>query len=127
MGAMARVLVWGLGIVCVAAICRADFYRGDCNFSAERDGFVVEIADVMAIASYLTGRYEPRCLDACDANDDGAIDVSDIMFLASYLFLQGPFPPDPGPGIGYVMGHITVTPSGGDLTEDNLDCGASVN
>jgi len=129
MTASVRGLAWGLTIVCCAAVCRADFYRGDCNFSGEPDGFAVEIADVAAAASYLRGRFDPPCLDACDANDDGAIDVSDVMFLASYLFLRGPFPPPPGPGINRMPGWGLVLPAppGGDPTEDTLDCGTSIN
>jgi hypothetical protein len=116
-----------MAIVLCAAVCRGDFHRGDCNSSGELNGFSVEIADVVAIASYLRARFDPPCVDACDANDDGDVDISDIMFLASYLFLRGPFPPAPGPGLGRLMGHIMPISAGEDPTDDNLDCGSSVN
>jgi hypothetical protein len=32
----------------------------------------------------------PACLRASDANDDGAIDISDAIYMPSFLFLGGP-------------------------------------
>jgi len=37
------------------------------------------------------------CLDAVDANDDGAIDCSDAVFVVGFLFLGTAAPPAPGP------------------------------
>ena len=34
----------------------------------------------------------PACLRASDANDDGAIDISDAVYTLSFLFLGGPAP-----------------------------------
>ena len=35
--------------------------------------------------------------DAVDANDDEAMNLSDVTYLVNYLFRQGPAPPPPSP------------------------------
>lgn len=111
--------------VCILAT--AVFIRGDCNF-AELDSIMfnpgtspsgwyeVDIADAASVISFLflTGvdHFDPPCLDACDANDDGRIDLADAVFILQYLFKMGkePKPPFPDPGT--------------DPTPDRLDCDA---
>jgi hypothetical protein len=57
----------------------------------------VDIADaVYSLLALFLGAPSPPCLEACDANDDGAHDVSDALFVLGYLFLGGPAP---GPGV----------------------------
>ncbi|MBI4602024.1 MAG: hypothetical protein HY721_08690 [Planctomycetes bacterium] len=89
------------------------FRRGDCNGDSKAN-----LADAAATVSALfqTGstRYDPPCLDACDANDDGRLDISDTVRILTWLFTNGVVPPAPGP----------VTP-GVDPTDDKLACDAT--
>jgi hypothetical protein len=94
------------GEVCILA--EPTFIRGDCNFSGKLTGAcgpqAVDISDAAAVIGYLfmTGswQFHPLCLDACDANDDGRIDLADSVYILRYLFKfdrepKAPFP-DPG-------------------------------
>ena len=86
------------------------FVRGDCNFSqvdhiASTGKDAVDIADPAAVIDYLfqTGYYRfiPKCLDACDANDDGRVDLSDAIAILAVEFLQaGRRLPPPFPACG---------------------------
>jgi len=115
-------------------ICIEDkekFFRGDCNFSGDSgtDGsLAVNIADAAAVVSYLflpgTYKFIPPCLDACDCNDDGRIDLADVVCILRYLFQDNKMPPDPGPGYREVPGGVEHTPAGTDPTADMLDCAA---
>jgi len=86
------------------------FRRGDCNWD---DGF--SISDPISILNAVFFRdvfnFVPVCEDACDANDDGRLDLSDSMTLLYWLFLGGEEPPAPG-----------VHEFGVDPTEDRLVC-----
>jgi hypothetical protein len=88
------------------------FRRGDCN-SDEKSN----LADAAATVSYLfpTGpagtEFLPDCLDACDSNDDGRIDIADAIRILGWLFRSDPPPPAPGPD-----------QAGLDPTEDKLSC-----
>jgi len=97
------------------------FIRGDCNFRELDDlGSVtgltaVDIADAASVISFLflTGpdHFAPPCLDACDANDDGKVDLADAVFILRYLFRvngKEPTSPFPNPGV--------------DPTADRLGC-----
>ncbi len=53
----------------------------------------------------------PACEDAMDANDDGALDVSDVVYILRHLFEARVSLPFPG---GYIAGY--------DLTADELFC-----
>jgi hypothetical protein len=99
------------GEVCVLA--EPTFIRGDCNFSdgaPDRHGPVaVDISDAASVISFLfltgTWKFHPPCLDACDANDDGRVDLADAVFILRYLFKfdrepKAPFP-NPGPDPTY--------------------------
>jgi hypothetical protein len=97
--------------VCVSAAPL--FLRGDCNGDMKPN-----LADAAATVSYLFpldgsgGRtFLPPCLDACDVNDDGRLDVSDPISLLNWLFRSGLPPPEPGPD-----------EIGRDTTDDKLDC-----
>ena len=52
----------------------------------------------------------PSCLDAADANDDGAVDLADGVYILQNLFANGPalLPPHPDCGV--------------DQTLDGQDC-----
>ena len=73
----------------------------------------MDIGDAVGILQYLfQGRSElcSACPDSCDANDDGDIDVSDVIRILEWLFARGaPLPP---PVLMY----------GADPTEDSLGC-----
>lgn len=67
------------------------FTRGDSN--ADRD---TNLSDAIFLLDFLFvgGGGAPRCLDAADVDNSGAIDVSDAIFLLDFLFRAGdPVPP----------------------------------
>lgn len=107
--------------ICLTSTAEERFYRGDCNFDWENcTGEPVNIADAAAVVSFLFQesifKFDPPCLDACDAQDDGRVDLADAISILMYLFQPGaPFPPAPGPG-------LDGGPPGVDPTEDPLDC-----
>ena len=111
---------------------REKFFRGDCNFSRMGNGMAVDIADAAAVVSFLflpgTMKFQPPCLDACDCNDDGRIDLADAVCILQYLFQFGRFPPAPGPGLRETgnpnPNAVEPTPAGLDPTDDKLDCAA---
>ena len=112
-------------------ICIVDvetFCRGDCNFS-QMGSMCVDIADAASVVSYLflpgTWKFQPPCLDACDCNDDGRIDLSDAVCILQYLFQFGAAPPAPGPG--WDPDTASELPLGPDPTEDKLDCASATN
>ncbi len=102
------------------------FFRGDCNMSARpgMGNMAVDISDAAAVVSFLflpgSWKFNPQCLDACDANDDGRIDLADAIAILQYYLQDGRFPPPPGPGLDPETGGSTEP--GGDPTEDKLDC-----
>jgi len=65
---------------------------------------------VAGVRVTLPGSDPVPCADAADANDDGAFDISDPVFLLGFLFTLGP---DPGP---------PFPDCGADPTGDGLDC-----
>ncbi|MBI4603980.1 MAG: hypothetical protein HY721_18650 [Planctomycetes bacterium] len=107
------------------------FFRGDCNFSL-MGSMAVDIADAAAVVSFLflpgTWKFQPPCLDACDCNDDGRIDLADAVCILQYLFQFGRFPPAPGPGLEETglpnPNRVKPSPPGKDPTPDKLDCAA---
>lgn len=86
------------------AVAQEDFRRGDVNSDGE-----VNVADVY-IPLFLGG-LGPACLDAADSDDNGAYNITDVVYLLNFCYVGGPEPPDPGP----------FTP-GPDPTPDNLTC-----
>jgi hypothetical protein len=83
------------------------FFRGDCNYDGNMD-----MGDPLSGLFYTFGvnNFIPKCLDACDVNDDGKIDVTDAIYSLNFIFMGGNSPKNPFPNIG------------GDTTEDNLGC-----
>ena len=70
------------------------FVRGNCNDDASG----VNIADAVYLLSFLfLMGPDPVCDDACDANDDEALDSSDPIYILNYRFLGGPPPSAPFP------------------------------
>jgi hypothetical protein len=50
---------------------------------------------VFLLTNLFAGGSNPTCDDAADANDDGNIDVSDIISILSFQFNGGSPPPPP--------------------------------
>ncbi len=73
------------------------FIRGDCNSDLSTG---VGDAIFMLNALFVPGGPVPPCGDACDAQDDGLFDLSDAVYLLTFLFQGGPPPPPPFPGCG---------------------------
>lgn len=76
-------------------IVKRHYVRGDAN----GDG-LVSFDDVFASLdpSFLAN---PTCADALDVDDDGQLDLADIVFLLEYLFTDGPTPPSPFGALGF--------------------------
>lgn len=90
---------------------RVVFLRGDVN----ADG-LVNGTDASLIYNYLYYGTVPKgalinCFDAFDSNDDGRNDLSDGVYINSFVSRGGPQPPLPYPTVGP------------DPTEDVLTCG----
>jgi hypothetical protein len=69
------------------------FRRGNCN-GDER----VTISDAVYLLGMFTRDFTPpRCLDGCDTNADRALDLTDVIVLLRYLFLNDDLIPSPGP------------------------------
>ncbi len=87
-------------------ILAPQFIRGDCNGEVYHN-----LADAIYTLSFLFrfGSSGP-CLDACDTNDDGQVDLADVVRTLHYLFLDGPPPSGPYPECS------------DDLTLDGLSC-----
>ena len=72
------------------------FSRGDCNGDASTN-----IADAIALLEILfSGRPEPICLEACNANDDDKINIADVVATLMYLFAGAGDLPPPFPDCG---------------------------
>lgn len=90
---------------CVVTVSpEAVFLRGDCS----GDG-MVDIADPAAVLGEQFFGLDVVCEDACDANDDGKINLADAVLILHYLFKFGPPPAGGGE-------------PGTDPTDDALDC-----
>jgi len=88
-----------LNVVLLPSPCFSiNFLRGDIN----GDGWVPTIADYVALWDYLyvspdIGAFLAACDDAFDVNDDGFVDISDVMYYESYLWNWPLSPPPPPP------------------------------
>jgi hypothetical protein len=82
------------------------FLRGDSDMSR-----VLLINDPILVLRWLfQGQAVPPCLDSSDANDDGAVNISDVVYILNFLFVGGRPPPPPFPELG------------SDPTRDPLGC-----
>ncbi|MFN0060419.1 MAG: hypothetical protein ACKVX7_18335 [Planctomycetota bacterium] len=77
------------------AAAQPQFTRADCNGDE-----TVNIADAVAMLSYLFGGGAVGCQLACDANDDGAVQLSDAIYTLSFIFSGGAAPAAPFPDCG---------------------------
>lgn len=85
------------------------FLRGDCS----GDGSV-NLGDAISVLSGLFQGTEMTCVDACDVNDSGGVDLSDPIFLLDHLFSGGASPAEP-----FVGG------CGDDPTDDAIGCSSN--
>ncbi|MEM7166858.1 MAG: dockerin type I repeat-containing protein [Planctomycetota bacterium] len=81
------------------------FIRGDVEFDRS-----VNLSDAASIAEIVFLAGEATCPDAADVNDDGSINVADLVQLLTYIFNSSPLPADPFPK------------AGADSTADPLPC-----
>jgi len=88
----------------------ARFVRGDTNLDRK-----VEISDPISTLAFLFQDRAAKfqCADAMDADDDGAVNITDAVITLQFLFLGGKPPVAPYPDCG------------GDTTPDGLCCIAS--
>ncbi len=95
--------------ITVSAPAGLEFLRGDSNGDVALD-----LSDGIKLltALFLNRDLELACRDAADADDNGALEVTDVLHLLKYLFIGGDPPPPPGPSA-----------CGPDETPDDiLDC-----
>ncbi len=85
--------------------CELSFLRGDAN----GDHFV-DIADAIRILFFQFLGSAMNCVDAADVDDNGETSLTDVIYLLTYLYLEGSIPSQPYPGCGV------------DPTDDGLDC-----
>ncbi len=79
------------------------FLRGDCAANQS-----VNLPDAVRILGVAFGEFAPACADACDTDDSGAIEITDAVYLLTYLFQAGP---GPTPSVCAI-----------DSTPDAIDC-----
>lgn len=93
---------------------RGAFLRGDANTDAKVDAADVVVTIDLLFPGFVLipviAKSDPVCPDATDANDDGVRDLSDVVYLASFVFAGGAPPPAPFAGCG------------SDPTPDELTC-----
>ena len=88
------------------------FIRGDCNFDIQ-----IDISDAAVMMVHQFEAFPVPCRDACDSNDDGVLNLADVVLLLNYLFDGGAPPASPSPSPIPVQSDLGVDP-----TPDNLDC-----
>jgi hypothetical protein len=75
------------------------FIRGDCNADAATGEWVTEA--IFLLGFLFQGEVDSLpCAVACDANGDGALDLSDAVYTLAFAFQGGPSPPEPYPDCG---------------------------
>jgi hypothetical protein len=82
------------------------FVRGDTNADGNCD--IADAINLLQCLFFGTG-YCP-CDDASDVNDDGTVNVADVIYKLVYIFGNGPPPPSPFPVCGL------------DPTPDSIGC-----
>ncbi|MBN1443613.1 MAG: hypothetical protein JXA90_12960 [Planctomycetes bacterium] len=83
--------------------------RGDCNQDRATD-----LSDAVSLLGCLYLGDTVRCLDACDADDTGRLELTDAVYVLSHLYLGGPALPAPSSACGR------------DPTPDTLSCESSL-
>ena len=92
------------------------FVRGDAN-----QDLIIDISDPIGLLESLYGGGGlPRCIDACDANDDGTVNIADAIYTLGYLFNDGAKPPIPfgDPGLDWTPDYFGCDdPEAGWMTD----------
>ena len=79
--------------------------RGDCN-----QDFQINIADGIFLLGFLfQGGATPSCNEACDTAADGAVELTDAIYVFQYRLLDGPPPPAPFPDCGEVLSDCELS------------------
>ena len=81
------------------------FLRGDAN----GDGILSQ-ADVITLIRYFQSGSLPACADAADFDDSGSLEITDLVNLVGFFYLEGQYPSPP-----------FIVP-GEDPTPDGLGC-----
>ncbi len=81
---------YDMGAYEYAEVLPVRFVRADANADGETD-----VADPVAILLHLFAGKALPCLDAADVDDLGSIEITDAIYLLSYLFQAGPPPAAP--------------------------------
>ena len=101
------------------------FIRGDCNNNGLVIGFVGDI--VFFFEWMFSGGPAPACENACDANDDELLDITDGIYLVNWQFGMGPPPPPPTPMfVPTSMAPAFLDDCGNDLTPGMLSCASVI-
>ncbi len=96
-----------LGVTLETVPAEGRFRRGDANGDS-----AVNLGDAITVIwNLFLGPVGIDCDDAADADDSGALDLTDGLAILDYLFRFGSPPPAPGP-----------EGCGADGTADELDC-----
>ena len=62
--------------------------RGDCDADE-----LISLGDPVHLLFFVFGGgVEPSCLDACDINDDEGLDITDVLAVLRFLFLDSAMP-----------------------------------
>jgi hypothetical protein len=93
------------GISSAAVPPPARFLRGDAN----GDGILSQ-ADVITLIRYFQSGSVPACADAADFDDSGTLEITDLVNLVGFFYLEGQYPSPP------------FLAPGEDPTPDELGC-----
>lgn len=113
-------------LLCTGSLAATDslvpaqkFIRGDCNGDGSQN-----IADARALIRFLFDTplppFDPPCLDACDTDDNGVVDIADVVLHLETLY---PGPTSCPVGLG-CPDWLQPRLCGVDPTADSLLCGA---
>ena len=111
---------YGGSVLGSVEILEPHFVRGNIDSSSQTrsDGIRTYNADLTdahgILVSIFFGAGDVGCMDAADVNDNGAVDVSDVICILNHLYRAGPPParPYPYPGL--------------DPSDDGFDCAQPV-
>ena len=88
------------GTINLEPVTDTPFLRGDCNTDLRLD-----IADGVWILNFLFQEGPAgTCAEACDADDNGSLEMVDAIFVIQYRLLNGPAPAAPFPACGIDAG-----------------------
>jgi hypothetical protein len=109
---------YGWFVAPLSGTCRF-FRRGDCNNNGLVAGYIGDIVFLLCHLFQICPCpdppcHQPACEAACDANDDGTVELTDAIYLLDWMFKTGAPPPAPYPSCGL------------DPTEPTLPCETSI-